>query len=133
MTSQARLRGAADRSDEKRQAISAAAEAIFLRDGFAAANMDEIARQAGVSKQTIYAHFGTKRDLFVEIITRALDEMGRGGLELAPDEFSEDDLDDLFADYGERRLTTMLDSRVLQLQRLVTGECARFPELAALL
>lgn len=43
-----------------------AALAVFGRDGFAAANVDEIARHAGVAKPTLYNRFGDKRHLFTE-------------------------------------------------------------------
>jgi AcrR family transcriptional regulator len=43
------------------------ARAIFLRDGFERASVDDIAREAGVSKATLYAYFPDKRLLFLEI------------------------------------------------------------------
>ena len=43
------------------------ARAIFLRDGFEGASVDDIARAAGVSKATLYAYFPDKRLLFVEV------------------------------------------------------------------
>ena len=42
---------------EKDRLIVLAAREHFLRDGFAAASMDAIARSAGVSVKTIYRHF----------------------------------------------------------------------------
>ena len=43
------------------------ARAVFLRDGFERASVDDIAREAGVSKATLYAYFPDKRLLFMEI------------------------------------------------------------------
>jgi len=43
------------------------ARAIFLRDGFERASVDDIAREAGVSKATLYSYFPDKRLLFMEI------------------------------------------------------------------
>jgi TetR/AcrR family transcriptional regulator, mexJK operon transcriptional repressor len=43
------------------------ARTIFLRDGFERASVDDIAREAGVSKATIYAYFPDKRLLFLEV------------------------------------------------------------------
>lgn len=43
------------------------ARTIFLRDGFERASVDDIAREAGVSKATLYAYFPDKRLLFLEI------------------------------------------------------------------
>ena len=43
------------------------ARRIFLRDGFDGASVDDIAREAGVSKATLYSYFPDKRLLFTEI------------------------------------------------------------------
>ncbi|WP_149589739.1 TetR/AcrR family transcriptional regulator [Tabrizicola flagellatus] len=43
------------------------ARKIFLRDGFERASVDDIAREAGVSKATIYAYFPDKQLLFLEV------------------------------------------------------------------
>jgi len=43
------------------------ARAVFLRDGFERASVDDIAREAGVSKATLYSYFPDKRLLFMEI------------------------------------------------------------------
>lgn len=104
---------------------------LFLKAGFAPANMDEIARRAGVSKQTIYAHFGTKDDLFTQVVMDVSTAMTTTGLDVAQSDLDDLAVRDLLADYGERQLAVMLDWRVLQLHRLVVAEAARFPELAA--
>lgn len=43
------------------------ARTVFLRDGFERASVDDIAREAGVSKATIYAYFPDKQLLFLEV------------------------------------------------------------------
>lgn len=43
------------------------AKHVFMRDGFERASVDDIAREAGVSKATLYAYFPDKRLLFMEI------------------------------------------------------------------
>ncbi len=52
------------RSVEKKRRILAAATELFTRNGFEATSVDDIAAQAGVSKQTVYSHFGSKEGLF---------------------------------------------------------------------
>lgn len=52
------------RSAEKKRLILAAATELFTRNGFEATSVDDIAAQAGVSKQTVYSHFGSKEGLF---------------------------------------------------------------------
>lgn len=51
---------------EKRSAILAAAQKLFTRSGFEGTSMDAIAQTAGVSKLTVYSHFGDKDSLFRE-------------------------------------------------------------------
>ena len=60
-TTKIRTRG---RSEEKRQQIIQAASHLFTEQGFLSTSMDQVAETAGVSKQTVYSHFGTKDDLF---------------------------------------------------------------------
>ena len=43
------------------------ARTVFLRDGFERASVDDIARESGVSKATLYAYFPDKKLLFLEI------------------------------------------------------------------
>ena len=54
----------------KAEAVLAAAERAFLAGGFGAVTMDAIAREAGVSKATVYAHYSSKEELFGAVIAR---------------------------------------------------------------
>ena len=56
------------KSEEKRQQILSAASELFLSKSFEGTSMDEVAVAAGVSKQTVYSHFGSKEELFSAII-----------------------------------------------------------------
>lgn len=56
------------RSEQKREQILTAAIELFCGQGFPHTSMDEVAKKAGVSKQTVYAHFGSKDELFVAAI-----------------------------------------------------------------
>ncbi len=42
---------------EKRQRILSVAKALFLAHGYHASSMNQIAREAGVTKLTVYNHF----------------------------------------------------------------------------
>jgi len=57
------------RKAETRRRILAAARAIFLRDGFADTNLNEVARRAEVGKGTLYRHFENKAELYVAMLT----------------------------------------------------------------
>jgi len=59
----------------KRAAILDAAKRLFVSQGFERVSMDQIAAEAGVSKLTVYSHFGDKDSLFTEAV-RAHCEQG---------------------------------------------------------
>src|ERR1051325_11355025 len=54
----------------KAETVLAAAERAFLAAGFGAVTMHAIAREAGVSKATVYAHYGGKEALFGAVVAR---------------------------------------------------------------
>lgn len=56
----------------KFQQVLEGARAIFLRDGFEGASVDDIAREAGVSKATLYSYFPDKRVMFIEVFRSEL-------------------------------------------------------------
>jgi TetR/AcrR family transcriptional regulator, mexJK operon transcriptional repressor len=60
---------------EKRAAILEAAKALFIRNAFAGTSMDAIAAEAGVSKLTVYSHFGDKDNLFREVIRSRVQDL----------------------------------------------------------
>jgi TetR/AcrR family transcriptional regulator, mexJK operon transcriptional repressor len=62
------LKKTKSRSEIKREQILHSAIELFCIQGFPNTSMDEVAKLAGVSKQTVYAHFGSKDDLFVAAI-----------------------------------------------------------------
>lgn len=51
-------------SKKKRQGILDAATRLFTEQGYEGTSVDDIAIAAGVSKQTVYSHFGSKENLF---------------------------------------------------------------------
>src|SRR5215207_1645550 len=61
------------RSAVKRQSILSAGQQLFLEHGYRGTSMDQVAATASVSKQTVYKHFGEKRELLFTIVTDALD------------------------------------------------------------
>jgi len=58
-----------DRKAQQRQKILDAARRVFFRDGFVAANLDEVAAIAGVAKGTLYRYFANKADLYVALLS----------------------------------------------------------------
>ncbi|MDF5757413.1 TetR/AcrR family transcriptional regulator [Spongiactinospora sp. TRM90649] len=53
---------------ETRRRILAAALELFVRDGYGATNLQDVAGKAGVAVQTIYFVFGNKRALLKELV-----------------------------------------------------------------
>jgi len=63
------------RTQAKRSAILRAATDVFARKGFHGVRTDEIAREAGVGKGTLYRYFPTKDDLYYAAVLAGFDEM----------------------------------------------------------
>jgi AcrR family transcriptional regulator len=55
---------------QRREQILAAATTAFARSGFAATSLDDVAREAGISRMIVYRHFDSKRDLYLEALVR---------------------------------------------------------------
>jgi AcrR family transcriptional regulator len=55
-------------ASERRQQLLDTALATFARLGYRDASMNDIADAAGVTKPVLYQHFGSKRDLFLELL-----------------------------------------------------------------
>ncbi|MRG60276.1 TetR family transcriptional regulator [Agromyces sp. CFH 90414] len=118
------------RSERKRRDMLAAAERMFLAGGYLGTNMDELAAASGVSKQTVYKHFGSKEALFVELVTTMTDATSEAVHRSVPSVEQVDDVGAYLEEYADRQLDAVMTPRILQLRRLVIGEVARFPELA---
>ncbi len=67
----------------KRAAILDVAKRLFSQHGFDGASMDQIAAEAGVSKLTVYSHFGDKESLFSAAIRAKCEEQLPAALFLA--------------------------------------------------
>ena len=69
----------------KRKAIVEAAAQSFFDVGFSATSIEQVAADAGVSKVTIYNHFGEKRALFAAAVEHECEKMrGHFSLEEMP-------------------------------------------------
>ena len=71
---------------EKRAKILQAAKSIFLKMGYHATSMDQIAKEAAVTKLTVYNHFQDKANLFICAIEESCEESIRAKqFELTPE------------------------------------------------
>ena len=59
---------------DRRNSLLDAAFATFVRFGYRKTSMDDVAREAEISRQALYAHFADKDALFRECMKRGLDE-----------------------------------------------------------
>ncbi|WP_070000283.1 TetR/AcrR family transcriptional regulator [Cellulosilyticum sp. I15G10I2] len=58
----------ATQSEIKYNRLMEKAEELFINLGYRAVSMEDIAETAGISKMTIYKHFASKEDLFIEVV-----------------------------------------------------------------
>jgi AcrR family transcriptional regulator len=56
--------------DERRDAILAAAQRLFAHRPYDAVSTSEVARIAGTTRTNVHYYFGTKRNLYLEVIAR---------------------------------------------------------------
>jgi AcrR family transcriptional regulator len=115
------------RAARTRAAILAAAETLFLRDGYVPTSMKAIAARAGVSEKTMYLAFSTKATLLRQVIQVAV----QGDEEPTP--LSErpewralviGPVDEVFARFAERNTTLMTRTAAI----IALGESAAFAD-----
>jgi TetR/AcrR family transcriptional repressor of mexJK operon len=100
---------------------------FFLEKGFAGASVTQIARAAHASKETFYSRYSTKEELFRAVIRRQTDIMASEfNSVLVPQALPEKAL----TSFGEIMLDRLLADETLALQRTISMEWRRFPELA---
>jgi AcrR family transcriptional regulator len=112
----------------KAEQVMASARTLFLERGFSDTSVDDIASRAGVSKPTVYSHFGDKRGLFIAFIREEVEALAgtivtvgnagdapRAGLER----------------FGRAYLDIVLSPNAQALFRVVLAESAKFPEIGA--
>jgi TetR/AcrR family transcriptional repressor of mexJK operon len=110
----------------KAESILAAAKRNFLASGFGAVSMDTIARDAGVSKATVYAHFADKEELFGAVIGRECEHRFAG---LSVSELDPQDVRRSLTALARRFLDLLLSPDAIALHRIILGEVTRFPLL----
>lgn len=117
----------------KRVSILDAATDVFCREGYAGANIDMIATEAGVSRQTIYNHHGDKERLFVSVV-RALTERTNAGIFATLATFPDDpaNLEADLVDFAVRlNRNCICNGDGKYLRKLIEAEGRRYPELFA--
>jgi TetR/AcrR family transcriptional repressor of mexJK operon len=112
----------------KREAIIDAARAAFFDRGFAATSIEQVAADAGVSKVTVYNHFGDKRGLFAEAVEAQCATM-RSHLTIR--EVPSGTLRDRLTAIGEAMTTFLSREEMIQFDRRIAAETEHEPEIGA--
>ncbi len=108
---------------DTRARILEAALDTFCEKGYGAC-VDDIARRAGVVKQTLYHHYGSKESLFREALTGLVNvllvDLGARSGSLRED----------LLRFAESFQAQAMSAQGLALHRMLVAESPRFPELA---
>ena len=111
--------------DTKTRQILVGARTVFLRDGFDAASMNDIAREAGVSKGTLYVYFPSKEALFAAYIG---DDRRRQAEQMVP-YLSTATLREALLRIGLDFMREMLAPEHIAHVRTAVGVASKFPEI----
>ena len=118
-----RGRPTADERRSRETEILTAALDVFLRSGYGASTVDELAAAAQVTKRTLYAYYGDKAEIFSAMVKYLAAAVS---LDAASDI---DTLETLAA----RIVGRLHSDELVGLHQLVIAESTRFPELAVIL
>lgn len=122
------------RYPEKRAAIARAALHLFVRDGYERTSVDNIAKEAGVSKRTVYSHYADKEQLFLSVTEQTLALLMGVVNDIAERElFGPGDITERLTGFirATAQSITRLPERAA-LIRVILTEAPRFPELLGL-
>ena len=108
----------------KHQAILDAAAEVLAERGFAA-SIEEVARRAGVSKQTIYNHYGSKTELVRTLVDRRRSLL-TATIAAAP---ADQAIEVTLAQYALAILQTVMAPASVQLIRMAITSATDMPEL----
>jgi TetR/AcrR family transcriptional repressor of mexJK operon len=123
------------RGRAKREQIRVAAQRLFLANGVAATSMDAIAAEAGVSKQTVYAHFHSKEALLNEVLEDLVTRRAavwREALRRDPAPRTHAELVYQLETLVAQIADTLMHPDYLDTARVIISECARNPDLGDL-
>ena len=123
------------RSRAKRDQIRVAAQQLFLERGFANTGTNLIAKEAGVSKETLYRYFPSKEELLADCLRHLIADVPENRLPVAAGKAPLEDRDDLRAallDLALRFISNLMKPDYVALVRVIITETPRFPHLGSL-
>ncbi len=101
----------------KREEVLDVASNCFLENGFDGTSINVMARDAGISKESIYRYFGSKEELFKAVVEREL-EVYRQGMESTEVEHDHS-LEEALMHIAEGTLKVLTADRTQALRRLI--------------
>lgn len=112
----------------KEQEVLDVATDYFLKHGYQGASINAMARSSGISKESIYRYFSSKKQLFEAVIGRELVEYQKTVLRLDATAKTMELREALIA-IAEIVLSVITTERTLALRRLVFEEATRSPDV----
>lgn len=122
-----RIQAKPSKRKTKQGAVIAAAEKLFLRDGYANTSMEAIAQEAGVIKQTVYRYYRGKEELFGSVVNGVGARTFAAGVVEFP---AEGDVRTALIGFARQFIDLHTDDNAVSIYRLVVAEAHRFPDLA---
>lgn len=120
--------------DRRRVAIAHAALTLFASDGYKRTTVGAIAAEAGVSKRSVYTHFGGKENLFLSVVRDAATRMHARIGEIVEQTAWDRDLDAaLTSCVAEVTRSIVRAPERMTLIRLLMAEAPHFPAIIDLL
>jgi AcrR family transcriptional regulator len=116
-------------AERRHGALLETAIRLFLKRGFDAVTVEEIAKQAGVAKRFIYARYNDKSELFVAAIEHSAADRFETLHAIEP---SRQRAELGLIQFGRTLIDMSLQPDVIALRRLFMMTAPRFPKLAAL-
>lgn len=123
----ARARVGRPKDAAKRVAIVEAARDLFFARGIEATTIEDVAARAGVSKVTVYGHFGDKLTLFQAAVRHEMAFMEQGLIGADPKGST---LPECLHAFGTTLLRFLTSPKLVAFDRMLSGEASRHPELA---
>lgn len=116
------------KSARKRREILKAAVDLFTNQGYDGTSVDDIAEAAGVSKQTVYSHFGNKETLFAIAVETKCKQSG-----IDPDLIdTQAPPEKMLLELGRRFVGLLTSPEAVRVHCVCTSSAETHPELGRL-
>ena len=115
------------RAERKLAQMIEGARAVIVAKGYEGASVDDIAREAGISKATMYRYFPDKMALFRAVMSRECMRQAGAAVEFGD---CRRPVEAILLDFAARHLAFVLSDFAIGAFRTAVAESARFPALA---